>query len=78
MSHYFVIHNSDGDTHVEMITKDELLERLDPENPYYGTIEFLERITKTDTNYWNDKLLIIKGDITVPKQVLVVKKYGVD
>lgn len=73
---YYVIKNSDGDTYVEEIDKQELLNRLDPEDPYYGTLEFLKTIPKNgDTNYWGDKLLIIKGEIVVPKAIEVATKY---
>jgi hypothetical protein len=73
---YFVIHNSDGDTTVEQLTKDELTERIN--DKYYGKVEFLGRIWKSDTNYWDDGLLIIKGNICVPTQAEVVLKYKLD
>ena len=40
---YFVIKNSDGDTMVEELTKEELLERLNaPDEWYDGDVEFFE------------------------------------
>ena len=74
---YFIIHNSEGDTSVEMLSKEELLERLDEE--YYGPVEFIDKITERDTNYWGEgALLIIKGEIAVPNPVETVTKLEID
>jgi hypothetical protein len=61
---YFVIHNSEGDTHVERLSKDELQKRLDER--YYGNVRCMDAIATTDTNYWGESILIIKGSIAVP------------
>ena len=45
---YFIIHNSDGETKVNVLTKEELTKRLNEE--YYGDAEFLGEIDKKDTN----------------------------
>lgn len=80
MEKYYIICNMDGDTNVEEITKEELLKRLQPDedgNLYYGCHEFMSKITQTDTNYWGDDLLIIKGSIVTPKPIEVVTKYEI-
>ena len=84
---YFIIHNSDGETDVEQISKEELLNRIKPyddgesdnsKSEYYGGgIGFLSEIKESDTNYWGNNLLIIKGEIVVPKSVRVVKEYEI-
>lgn len=79
---YFVIHNSEGDTTVEALTKEELLERLTPDedlNYYYGgNGECLGNIDNSDTNYWGDSLLIIKGEIVTPTAVKVIEKVDIE
>lgn len=76
---YFVIHNSEGDTTVEEVTKEELESRLESEDPYYGTSDCLDKIPeRSDTNYWEGKPLIIKGDIVVPRSVQVITKIEID
>ena len=74
---YFIISNSDGDTTVEELTKDmlnkrleEYIEDLDPE----CIPTHMSEIIDSDTNYWNDNILIIKGTIVVPKEVDIVTK----
>lgn len=73
MNEYFVVYNSDGDTYVKHVTEEQLTKQLN-EN-YYGR-EVINRIDNDDTNYW-DGMLIIKGEICVPKKVEVVTKYEV-
>lgn len=73
---YFVIANSDGDTCVESLNKEELLKRLD-EN-YYGIRTVLNDIPENnDTNYWGEGILIIKGSVVVPQGVEKVIKYDI-
>jgi hypothetical protein len=75
---YFVISNSDGDTHVEELTKEKLLERI--EEGYYGSGRgILKKIPEnTDTNYWGENILIIKGQIVAPTAEEVVTKYNIE
>lgn len=73
---YYVIHNSDGDTHVEELDSQTLKARLDEK--YYGEdTDFLRTIVSSDTNYWGEKLMIIKGSIVVPKPVQTVTEYEI-
>lgn len=72
---FFVICNSDGDTSVTQLSKEELLKKL--EEKYWGNIEFLEKINERDTNYWGKNILIIKGDIISPKPKTVITSYDV-
>ena len=62
---YFIINNSDGETYVEELSKEEVVKRLKVEDGddacYYGHVEFIEKILTNDTNYWGDNILIIKG-----------------
>jgi len=72
---YFVIHNGEGDTTVDIMDHDELLVRL--KEKYYGPNNFIERLAsvESNTNYWGGKLLIIKGKVVVPKPKKVVETY---
>ena len=75
---YFVIHNSEGDTTVEKLTREQLLERLNPQEPYYGRHTTpMDKIPNEDTNYWYGELLIIKGKIVTPWTVEVVTKIEI-
>ena len=70
---YFVISPGESDTRVEKVTRDVLLKRI--EEKYYGDhAGFLERIEENDTNYWGDNILIIKGEIVVPRIATMVVK----
>jgi len=76
---YFVISNSDGDTTIEHLTKVELIERLgnDEESNYWGAEGFVEDLSTNDTNYWGNSILVIKGEIVIPKPKTVVETYEV-
>jgi hypothetical protein len=75
MASYFVIRNSDGDTRVDQLTREQLLERLDPSDPYYGSDATpMSEIHQRDTHYWGDGMLIIKGEIVTPTARHVVTK----
>lgn len=84
---YFVIHNSEGETTVEQISKEKLLNRIksyneeedNPDNEYYcGNPQFLSKITERNTSYWGyNNLLIIKGEIVVPKPVKIIEVFEV-
>jgi hypothetical protein len=75
---YFIISNSDGDTHVEAVDKETLLERI--EEGYYGRDRgVLEGLPKeSDTNYWGENILVIKGKIVSPVAEQVVTKYNIE
>ena len=82
---YFVITNSDGDTHVTPVSKETLMKEITPDedgNTDYGHIDnitFLDAIPEnTDTNYWGSGILIIKGDIVTPKPKKVVETFEID
>lgn len=69
---YFMIYNFDGDTMVKTYDKATLQQEIDNECNDY---DFLSKIPDDDTNYWDEKVLIIKGQIVVPKPVQTVTKY---
>ncbi len=69
---YYLIRNSDGDVYVTEYTKQELLKELDDED---WRDEFLESLPERDTNYWGEKVLLIKGEIVTPQKKEVVTKH---
>ena len=72
---YFIIRNSDGDTTVTEITKEKLLEGID-EREYDN---FLAGIpVMNDTNYWGEKVLVIKGHIVTPTVKQVATQYDIE
>ena len=73
---YFIICNSDGDTTVTEMTKDELLRAIEEE--YWGDRVSLADVPRNDTNYWGESILIIKGKIVTPQPEQVVTKYKID
>ncbi len=77
MEKYFIIRNSDGDTHIECVTKDVLLARINEE--YYGSREYFSNMPKNnDTNYWGDSILVIKGSVVSPQAKTKITEYTID
>lgn len=81
MEQYFLIHNSDGDTSVNPITKEEFLKDITTDEEYEGAvfIEDLDKIDNLDTNCWpENSYLVIKGKIVVPKPKEVVVEFEIE
>lgn len=74
MEMYFVIRNSDGDTSVTPMTKKQILEYLNEDE---GTDFLLQIPSNHDTNYWGDKVLIIKGEVVTPTPKEKVIEYTI-
>lgn len=72
---YFVICNSDGDTTVRELSKEQLLRDIN--DGEYGDVlaKFPEN---PDTNYWGEGVLIIKGKLVCPKVEQVVTKFSIE
>jgi hypothetical protein len=74
---YFVIHNGEGDTIVDAITKDVLLERIG--DGYWGDVTFLDKLPDDkDTNHWGCNVLIIKGSVVTPQPVNVITEFKIE
>jgi len=73
---YFVISQKGGTTNVKMRTKEEV-EKILNDQDFMKTGTFIkDNIEHADPDYWeNDQILIIKGDIVVPKSVTPVRKF---
>lgn len=76
-SMYFVIYTSEDGTYIEQISGDELKKRLEEE--YWGSAPaMLDEVPKdADPNCWPRGLLIIRGEVFVPKPVQRVTEWEV-
>lgn len=78
---YFVIRNSDGDTTVtEYNVKADLLSDIECGEFGKEGKDILARMPENlDTNYWVEgSVLIIKGQIVVPKAEQVITKFRIE
>jgi hypothetical protein len=76
---YFIISNYDGETSIEKLTKEKVLKRLDPKDPYYGDKKCLSSISdENNPNHWSKNLLIIKGEIVTPIAKEVILSIDID
>jgi hypothetical protein len=78
MDKYFIITNSDGDTHVECVTKEVLLERINDE--HYGSFpNYMNELPKdSDTNYWGGDIMIIKGELVSPEIKTKITEFTIN
>lgn len=85
MENYFVIYCSESSTYIEQVTKEELLKSITPNedgDTDYGkpeNITFLDSMPK-DINWQEDNpntILIIKGQVVVPKPKKIVTEYDI-
>lgn len=77
MNNYFIIaQTEDGINISEPLSKEEVLRRV--EEKYYGNIPILNRMPlMIDSSLYDNGLIIIKGDIVMPKPVQTVTKYDI-
>lgn len=71
---YFVIGNPGGDTYVRAMTKDQLKKEMLTIMNAHGVLDELD---DQDTGMWGGKVLIIKGEMVVPKPVNTVIEWEV-
>jgi hypothetical protein len=72
---YFVISPGEGDPRIEPLTREELTRRLS--EGYYGDVGFMGSLRNKNINEWGDNIMIIKGEVVIPRPVEVVKRYDV-
>jgi len=69
---YTVICRSTDGLYISYLSKEELEERL--EEYYWGDVEIQNKFPNDpNTEYWKKSIIIIKGEIIVPKEVVVTK-----
>lgn len=82
---YFILTSGEDGTRVEQVAHSELLRRITPNaagETYYGCkpITFLNRIPDSDKGCWmapDGSVLIIKGEIAVPKVIQAATRYEI-
>ena len=83
-SNYIVITCGESGIDVEQLEKNELQERITPDEDgslYYGDVEFLKDIPNADKGYfigvsgYKTQVVIIKGEIITPIPKKVVTEY---
>ena len=83
MSYFLIEAHSGGDVYIRLLDDvPKFLEKLTEEMSeeiFAFRPEILEKIPEeVNPIYWGRSVLIIKGDIVVPKPVNIVKKYTLD
>ena len=74
---YFVITSDEDGGHVRQMSRDEVVEALNPGGSLYVEPDYpkaLTSITEPEINYWGHSFLIIKGEIVVPQIEQVVTR----
>jgi len=72
--YYFIYCDDDGEVAVSEYNRENLLQALVDQD--YGEIEFLKGMSLGNyPQYWGNKVLIIKGEIVVPKPKKTVKEF---
>lgn len=89
---YFIVTSGEDGTSIDgPFTKEKLLERITPDETeegytYYGRfLKFLDTVPSSDKGHWDEfniddeerPILIIRGNIVVPKAVKVAASYDV-
>jgi len=76
MTYFVICQDDDGEVFVDKLTKEQLLEHL---NEYYwGDSEIFSDLPDFDLAAWHSGLLIIKGEIVVPRAVEKITSFEVD
>jgi hypothetical protein len=75
---YFVIRNSDGDTTVNAVSKEELLKQIEDGEFGKEGKNIVSSIPDHNTNYWGDGVIIIKGKMVVPRGEFVITKFNIE
>lgn len=68
MASYFLIENDGGDTIIYEYTREHTQKLLG----FRPVSRYLDNLPSNNTNYWNGGVLLIKGEIVVPKPIQVV------
>ena len=86
MSGYFIASSGeDGTTIQGPLSVDEVKERITPDKDgysYYGeNVKFLDHVPDSDKGYWHcddGEILILKGEIVIPKTKEMVTRFCIE
>jgi len=81
---YYLLHSGEDGTTVDCLNEAELLARITPTkfgDTYYGcNLQFLSYVPTSDKGCWTgvpeNSVLIIKGDVVVPKPITTVTEWS--
>ncbi len=72
--YYIITHDEDG-SRIYEFSKEELEEKINKKDSGFCSSNYLDSLKENDPNYWgDDEMLIIKGNIIVPKNKEVIIK----
>ena len=79
---YFILRCDEDGTTVEQMTAEELTKAITPDGngvtDYGKNLTFLDHVPRSDKGYWmegvDNAVVIIKGEIVVPRAIEVVTK----
>lgn len=81
MSYFIVTSGEDGVSVDGPLEEEEVLRRItadDEGNTYYGVIrKFLPKVPQPTCDIGEEEMVIIKGDVVVPKSVQTVTRYKI-
>lgn len=80
---YFILRSGEDGTRIEAVTEEQLLKRITPDKDghtdYGSDIKFLGKVPESDRGCWmgvpDAAILIIKGEIVIPKEKTIATKY---
>jgi hypothetical protein len=73
---YLVIWTTSDDMFTVHLTEEEILGRLNDPDDNWGELRFLDKMPDKNVEQWpTNSMLIIRGDIVVPKPKQVVTEY---
>ena len=67
MSYFLIRCSEDGDIYVSQYAAGQMESNLNDPDSGYKIEEFVDKLPDCDPNYWKGKMILIKGEIVVPK-----------
>jgi hypothetical protein len=78
MSYFLIRGSEDGETYVSEYTAAQLEKMLNGPDPDYQIENFVSKIPDKNITYWDSRVILIKGEIIVPKAKEVVTKVTLE
>lgn len=78
MSYFLIYCSEDGDTRVYEYTAEQVEALLNGPEAEHQVGDFFDKVPDRDTAYWSRKVLLIKGEIVVPKVKEVVTRVTLE
>jgi hypothetical protein len=75
MSYFLIECSEDGDVSITQHDRESLVKSIS--NGEYKNATFINSVPGVDPQYWGGQVLVIKGEIVVPKPKEVVMEYDI-